>query len=85
MKPDGSREPESGSNAGTGHPVDVTLTRFYGKAKVVRFGTTLAVADFNGDGRPDVLTGANQAKGLGRLFTNGGEAYVFWGRPTWWR
>ncbi len=73
------------STAGTGHPPGVTLTRFYGKTKVVRFGTTLSVGDFNGDGRNDLLTGANQAKGLGRLFANGGEAYVFFGRPTWWR
>ena len=65
-------------------PAGVRLTRFYGKTKVVRFGTTLAVGDLNGDGRPDILTGANQARGLGRLFANGGEAYVFWGRDVWW-
>jgi hypothetical protein len=73
------------STSGTGHPADVTLTRFYGKTKVVRFGTTIAVADLNDDGRPDLLTGANQAKGLGHLFGNGGEAYALWGRETWWK
>jgi hypothetical protein len=70
---------------GTGHPDGTTLTRLYGKAKGVRFGTTLAVADLNADGWPDLITGANQAKGLGHVFTNGGEAYVFWGRSVWWR
>jgi hypothetical protein len=73
------------STVGAGHPADVALTRFYGKTRVVRFGTSLAVADLNADGLADVITGANQARGLGHLFTNGGEAYVLWGRPTWWR
>jgi hypothetical protein len=73
------------STSGATHPAGVTLTRFYGKTTVVRFGTTISVADFNDDGRLDLLTGANQAKGLGRLFSNGGEAYVLWGRDTWWK
>jgi len=73
------------SSGDVGHPADVRLTRFYGRTKVVRFGTSVAVGDLDGDGRPDLATGANQATGLGRLFGNGGEAYVCFGRATWWK
>jgi hypothetical protein len=66
-------------------PAGVTLTRFYGRKGSDRWGTTLAVGDFNGDGNPDLLTGANLATGLGRLFSKAGEAYVMWGRSTWWK
>ncbi len=73
------------SNDGSTHPTGVTLTRFYGPTKGDRAGTTLAVGDFNDDGRLDLLTGANKARGLARLFKDGGEAYVLFGRDTWWK
>ncbi|MBL9086759.1 MAG: FG-GAP repeat protein [Planctomycetia bacterium] len=73
------------SSGDVGHPAGVRLTRLYGRTKVVRFGTSVAVGDLDGDGRADLATGANQATGLGRLFGNGGEAYVFFGRATWWK
>ncbi|MEM8882632.1 MAG: Ig-like domain-containing protein [Planctomycetota bacterium] len=66
-------------------PAGITLTRFYGSSVTDRFGTSLAFGDFNGDGNPDILTGANKATGLGRLFVDSGEAYVLWGRPVWWK
>lgn len=70
---------------GASHPHGAVLTRFYGKAPVARFGTTLAAGDLNGDGRLDLVTGANRAKAMGRLFADGGEAYVLWGRAVWWK
>jgi hypothetical protein len=66
-------------------PANVTATRFYGKSKSDRFGTTIALGDFDADGRIDLATGANRARGQGRLFQNAGEAYILWGRPSWWR
>ncbi|MGE0191558.1 MAG: Ig-like domain-containing protein [Planctomycetota bacterium] len=70
---------------GATHPTGQAPTRFYGKAVVVRYGTALAVGDLNDDGFPDLVTGANRAKGFGHLFANGGEVYVAWGRATWWK
>jgi MYXO-CTERM domain-containing protein len=44
-----------------------------------RILTTPAVADFNGDGYPDILTGSNEALGNGK---NSGAAYLIDGRGT---
>ncbi|HEX4823166.1 MAG TPA: thrombospondin type 3 repeat-containing protein [Candidatus Polarisedimenticolaceae bacterium] len=68
-------------------PIDLATTPpnvvIYGSDPSDAAGTSVAIGDFNGDGKKDLLIGARYADGPNNARPNSGEAYVLFGRTTW--
>lgn len=90
----GSSRPNAGNvyviNGGTDLPSSITLglngypdTVIYGINSNDLMGTSLASADVNRDGMGDLLLGAPEADGPSNGRSNGGEAYLIFGRSSW--
>lgn len=63
-------------------PPPGTVTVVYGAEPGDRLGVWVSTGDFDGDGDPDAILGADLADGPGDVRTNAGETYVLYGGPA---
>ena len=68
-------------------PIDLASTppnvKIYGVDPNDTAGNALAIGDFNGDGKKDLIIAARFADGPNNSRPNSGEVYVVFGRTTW--